>query len=513
MSLYVRVVDTGFDGTEHVGKFVGFANLLFDNPAQFQSIFSDEAEDHSETYEGTRRGLRNILRFSHASQLGDIFKKHRVSVEDVQKVIASRKAEDQGRQNILVGERERLRKEIIKKSKEKIDHDDKDGQAARIKAMSALADEYKNCVTSIALHEFDVNAVTLREHVWVHDVMMRIASRLVDFALMWERDMNYVFVAMLYKQMKGMSLTFEKGKDERPIYTSICLKLQGEEATSYYRNECLKLHETHAKSGFDRLAEQSAVRVWGGREALALQGFDILANLIEDDQQKDWFEKHFVKLDAINAFDLGAKGDGKCISLKDGREVDRRGFRNEKPTKDRYGEVCAFKGKKEIRNDIVHFNFLRERRLKLNYALNAVRSLLSYDRKLKNAVSDSFSNLLEADHVIVKWKMDQDRLCNSYVTPRLMTNLEFASRLVPESVFMTPMASVRYTSMVRALFEIDTGGNRKPKKEGAETKCKGVLFYPESFRNAHRGKIHPDILEKNYPDYVEPEGQKPSKRK
>ena len=62
--------------------------------------------------------------------------------------------------------------------------------------------------------------------------------------------------------------------------------------------------------------------------------------------------------------------------------------------------------------------------LNLTCWVNCARDLMSYDRKLKNAVSQSIMELLEREGFILKWEMnDKHQLCNATIKSRVVQHL------------------------------------------------------------------------------------------
>lgn len=79
-----------------------------------------------------------------------------------------------------------------------------------------------------------------------------------------------------------------------------------------------------------------------------------------------------------------------------------------------------------LRNDFSHFKMLQSAQAPLNLTqcVNDARSLMGYDRKLKNAVSQSIIELLEREGLILSWKMDVEK------TPHALTGARFHAKQV-----------------------------------------------------------------------------------
>ena len=104
-------------------------------------------------------------------------------------------------------------------------------------------------------------------------------------------------------------------------------------------------------------------------------------------------------------------------------------------------------GKAAIRNDLAHFNLLRRGTAPdLTEAVNRTRSLMSYDRKLKNAVSKSVVELLRREGLTLTWEMPDHGLAEAGVATRQATHLATAE--ITENLH-----GPEFVSMVAALFK------------------------------------------------------------
>ncbi len=83
-----------------------------------------------------------------------------------------------------------------------------------------------------------------------------------------------------------------------------------------------------------------------------------------------------------------------------------------------------------IRNNLSHFNMLELNQPipDLTHWVNQTRKLVAYDRKLKNAVSQSVNELLQREGIIIDWVMNKDhQLENPSVTTAYATHLKTKS--------------------------------------------------------------------------------------
>jgi hypothetical protein len=99
------------------------------------------------------------------------------------------------------------------------------------------------------------------------------------------------------------------------------------------------------------------------------------------------------------------------------------------------------------RNNLMHFNCLHSRStaIDLTELVNQTRSLMSYDRKLKNAVSKSVIDILDRNGMRLLWRFDGQLLSAPTITSREISHL--GNQKVSEE-----LNGDRYVSMVRQLF-------------------------------------------------------------
>ena len=83
-------------------------------------------------------------------------------------------------------------------------------------------------------------------------------------------------------------------------------------------------------------------------------------------------------------------------------------------------------GTVSVRNDLMHFNMLRDetRRLAMTGIVNDARKLMSYDRKLKNAVSKSIIELMARENLTISWEMENHSLARAKIGSREIKHLD-----------------------------------------------------------------------------------------
>jgi hypothetical protein len=112
----------------------------------------------------------------------------------------------------------------------------------------------------------------------------------------------------------------------------------------------------------------------------------------------------------------------------------------------------------EIRNHIAHFNYLtqsaeKKEKPSLIGLINALRDLLHYDRKLKNAVSEAFIDLFDKQGMVLKLKFDSQKhhLQIESVTPKPLFHLGTKKE---EAGMYTDQVSQTYCDMCKCLLEM-----------------------------------------------------------
>jgi hypothetical protein len=103
----------------------------------------------------------------------------------------------------------------------------------------------------------------------------------------------------------------------------------------------------------------------------------------------------------------------------------------------------------------------------------------------------------------ITWELSGDRLKRPAVVPMLETHLTMVKPKEGfDPRFCLPQASVRFTSMVKALFDFDPGGYRAPLHRDGKLKNRGDLHYPEEFRRVielEKLDVPQSILMQAYP--------------
>lgn len=187
LELYLDMHDAKFEGGEAVKVIEGFKQL-FENATLFDQVFPP-AEAGAEDERLPLRGLREILRFGNLKHLLPIFQQNRITQADVDKVRADETSVS-GSSPIAEAQakREGLHEKWSKKRKEFTGSDRR---------------AYVEALASVMAHRHLAAQVRLVNHVRLHHLMMAVLGRLVDFSGLWERDLYFAMLALLYR--KGLS--------------------------------------------------------------------------------------------------------------------------------------------------------------------------------------------------------------------------------------------------------------------------------------------------------------------
>ena len=441
MGLYARVQTAGFDGQEQE-KRLNSGKLFYAGDELFEQVFSggglgsEEANDLLRGFPGTRRGLRQLVRFDTLRVLEPIFKAHQVTEDEIEKfgLLSSGQTKD------LFERKNNLHTDIVEKAKE---------FKANQENLKPLCAAYRAASIDAARYNFAIGAARLTEFADVHHLLMRILARLLDFTAMWERDHLFLVLGMLWKKYPASTLYVSEAGH-------IGLDLKASEGDRIGRLELI-----HARRGMLNVAESAQNQLDADNIALV--------------------KKYFGKLSEENKED---------VKSRNRHNEDLREDQMPMP-----GGVGYRYPKKQIRNDFAHFNVLdwqiprtdtyprqeKRRDINLTYLVNAVRSLLSYDRKLKNAVSKAIADILYDEGIDIAWEMNRDRLRNAELAPRTIPHLNFGPLRKEEwGRFDLPRVSMRYMSMVKALFDFSASGNVKEDEDNPNVRR---LQYPESLPN------------------------------
>ena len=444
MGLYLAVFSAGFSGTEQGAVLNRTATVAKEGqPRQdaLSKLLDQDMESSEAMLPGTNRGLRQLAQMGTHMPLTDIFEKHPVT----QREIAALAKQLNNREEIaeLFKKRNALANEIQELSKK---------QRPDEEELKRLCEAYQELATKAAVYNFQITGARLRDHARLHQLMMRILGRLLDFTLMWERDKQYAYLGMLYRKLQegiaaDRDLRSEPSSPEHPV--TVDIKWADKDRTKLgfilpaeLRRRLAELYPHWIGTLKRGLAEGNIQQadidagilpIWHSRFGYVLKGDEPEVNLLECDN-REMFVAKFVSSTKENPLDQEAR---------ERRKAD--GYRVHEPQQNGTGP-SFFTGRAQIRHDFAHFNMLRENRLKdLNYFINSVRSLVAYDRKLKNAVSQSIADILQDVGLTISWTLREDRLKETQIVPVLIPTSIMSGRrnsrrslAFPKSLYASP---------------------------------------------------------------------------
>ncbi|WP_417794008.1 type VI-A CRISPR-associated RNA-guided ribonuclease Cas13a [Terasakiella pusilla] len=434
MSLYVHVQPIGFNGCEHNEFFSGEQPRIkmYEDVQFFDTVFSEAFEDHEISLNKTRRGLRQFIRFGHASSLNKVFEKHAIPSMDKDELRSLRQNAENLTQDKLAcikAGRDWPQAEV----QEKKERQGRGELRYSSENYEVMMDYIKPKIWAAQKHRFTVEKIRLSENLKLHELYMNIISRLMDFTAIWERDKHFVLLGFLYRQIGLDALEFVIAGDPKQQQRRLCIKLpeelrrnvKNERRSGLRGNELNRRDEANYNEGYFEL--------WTEHQGITLIRSPAFLRVLPQDEKTQFIWKRYF------------------------HEVD---FKNQKYVEnEQLRKAPKAPSKTKIRNDFAHFNVLDGGQgvgKTLTYQVNAVRSLMSYDRKLKNAVAKAILDILADAGVVVEWQMKADRLRFPAVYPMSSQPLNFARGL--NRKFAVPQVSFRFCSMVKGLFDFSPGG-------------------------------------------------------
>ncbi len=213
LALYLQMHDAKFDGDAVKIGLEPF-RALYKEKAAFDELFlkPDAGDD---VLDGTRRGLREIMRFGHLAVLKQATDTERVADDDIKDL------EDLESLRIVLDPRSSRINEA-QLNRKALHHQ------ASTKANSFTIDDhgqYREILSTIVRHRQLAAHVRLINHTRLHGVLMRVMARLVDYAGIWERDGYFIALAII-KLM---------GKRPQEIFPFSQLESEGKTDTKSHR--------------------------------------------------------------------------------------------------------------------------------------------------------------------------------------------------------------------------------------------------------------------------------------
>ena len=185
--LYLDMHDAKFDGGETLQVEPVFADC-FENEAVFKEIYPTSDAPTPDDHRLPKRGLRELLRFGYWQNLQPIFAQHKVKDKDVKK-LANLESSSDNTPSIVAAAQDKLAELHHQwvKTKNKTDWTPQN------------QDDYSEALEIVETHRHLAAQVRLSNHVRLHRLLMSVLARLVDYAGLWERDLYFVTLALVYQ--------------------------------------------------------------------------------------------------------------------------------------------------------------------------------------------------------------------------------------------------------------------------------------------------------------------------
>lgn len=152
---------------------------LFENEEDFKRVFPISPDDGaSDIAHLPMRGLREILRFGGLKATGAILSEQKISPREVEDYFERREQISEKQE-----QREKLHKQLCRNknpSREDLQ-------------------KYRGLVSDIAIFRYLSAQVTLTNHVRLHQLLVSVLARLVDYTGLWERDLYFITLAKIYR--------------------------------------------------------------------------------------------------------------------------------------------------------------------------------------------------------------------------------------------------------------------------------------------------------------------------
>lgn len=196
MALYLDMHDGKHDGSGV--QMAGLATFeeLFEKPADFETTFVTEGST-DDRLTATRRGLREIMRFGHLGVLNGAIRMNRISSADISDLAKLERIPAGGKQQDSEIARAQLKRKSLHSGITTTRWKRGTDRQAFDAKMKAWIDEYPKHLDLIRRHRSLANKVRLNNHIRLHRLMMRVVSRLIDYAGTWERDGYFISLALM----------------------------------------------------------------------------------------------------------------------------------------------------------------------------------------------------------------------------------------------------------------------------------------------------------------------------
>ena len=201
--LYIDMHDAKFEGGRRMDGARALKDLLFESAEVFARVCPKQPDASGAAEDAGRfvpwRGLREILRFGALTPLTPIFAEHRIMAAEAERMEKAEAKDESGVSAIAASQkrREELHAKWVEKNEKKKRFSGRDREA------------YREALAETAAHRRRAAHVRLDNHARLHRLSMRILGRLVDFAGLWERDLYFTTLALIWRRGKRPGDVFD----------------------------------------------------------------------------------------------------------------------------------------------------------------------------------------------------------------------------------------------------------------------------------------------------------------
>ena len=186
LDLHIEMHDAKFEGGEGMAGAQALKSL-FEPEGTFDRVCPTQTDEDRDRYVPWR-GLREILRFGCLAPLTPVFEQYPVKADNVDELDEWEKVEDRG--SHIAGrqaERERLHGQWVKEK--------------RLSGQDKAS--YREALAHVVEHRHLAAHVRLNNHARLHNLLMGVLGRLIDYAGLWERDLYFTTLALMARQGKS----------------------------------------------------------------------------------------------------------------------------------------------------------------------------------------------------------------------------------------------------------------------------------------------------------------------
>lgn len=182
--------------------------------ASFDQVFSTQGSDENQLG-SLRRGLREILRFGNFSVLKQAVKQSPIKSTDITSYFKQVETIEEAQRT-----QKSLHPDLCKKPRKP--------NNSELAELDKKFDDYVVALSQTSAFRQKANKVNLTNYIKLHDILLSIVGRLIDFAGVWERDGYFISLALMKIKGKLPQDVFSAEKGKRPMSPLDKFKKQGQ---------------------------------------------------------------------------------------------------------------------------------------------------------------------------------------------------------------------------------------------------------------------------------------------